>query len=261
MDGMSLLMMLEKLSEDFKYQLHPLTSGIPFWKMALYYSNALLFGSLQCRYMIRNSFRKHWITTSESFGKKRFVWSRNGIKIETLQRIRSQLKVSIPNVVAFAFAEGCRRVLSAERLLDTIYLGELLAMLPYPNCKPQNRFMGYSYTANISREYITTFSLKERLAHLKAEATEGILGPQPLLVYYLFKLVGRLPTMCFPLFMSGTQDSCYLSYVPCSKDKFSIFQAECEAVGAFPACFNETGKTITEILLKIMSPKCKLNCF
>lgn len=242
LDGMSLLMMLDKLSPDFKFQLNPLNSGFPFWKIGLYYLNALLFGSLQGLHMILNSFRKHWIQTSETFGKKRFAWCRNEIEIETLHKIRFQSMVSIPNILGFSFAESCRRILPPKRLLENIYVGEILAMLPYPNSKPQNRFMSYSYSVNISPEHAAEFSLKERLAASKAEANEAILGPQPLLIFHLFKIVGRLPTIFFPLFMSGTQDSCYLSHVPCSRETFSVFNTKCEAIGAFPACFSETGK-------------------
>jgi hypothetical protein len=244
MDGMSLLMMLDKLSDDFKYQLNPLISKFPVWKMALLYVNAFVFGSLHCLQVFRNVFKKHWIQNSEPFGKKHFVWSRNQVEIEALQKIRSQSKASIPNILALAFAEGCRRVLPSERLLKAIDVGEVLALLPYPNAKPQNRFTTCSYSANISPEIATYFTLKERLATLKEDANDAMIGPQPLIVYYMFKLIGRLPTMLFPLFLSETQDSLYLSHVPCSRDQFSLFDAKCEAVGAFPPCFNETGEKI-----------------
>jgi hypothetical protein len=175
-------------------------------------------------------------------GRKFLAWTNGVIELETLKGIRFDTKATISTIVAFAFVEACKIVLPKKRLVKEMRVSEVIAFFPYPNTNPQNRFTAFTYPIGLDN---TKESMFLKLRTTQRNSLAGIGGPEPLLIYYIAKIVGRFSYHVLPYVFSGANSSVHLSNIPCAKETFRFFNAECEDFMAFPPLPNDTGMCIS----------------
>jgi hypothetical protein len=222
-------------------------SQVPsFWTNARLYLNALVHLGPVALHLTWTRFRSHWVLRSRSRSpyagnNKIFAWSTTHLDFELLQRTRVQVQVNIPTIISHAFATACGRILPLARLRENenLTVGQIITFFPYSDKKPVNRFTSFSYSISIKGDALE--ALKE--SH-RAQVTAALQGSEALLLYYAFKVLGRMPVPLYPVCFSGSLDSFYLSNVPCSKGSFSFCGAECQDLAAFPPLPNQTGKRL-----------------
>jgi len=241
MDGMSILMMVDKLSDDFQYVLNPLTFRIPRWKMVFLYLCWFIYGTQGALKVVLNRFvRSHWVLKSKLPGESTsFAWSEL-IDLNLLRQIRVKTGSTVPTIVSQAFVHSCEQVIGHERMPKVSRVLELLAFVPYPHSGPQNRFAAFSYALHTK----PGVSWAERLQRTQENSSGSLSGPEPLMYYYGFRIFGRLPTILYPMFFGGAQGSFCITNAPGAKTHFSVCGVQAEEFGAFPPIINATGKNV-----------------
>jgi len=151
--------------------------------------------------------------------------------------------VTVNDVVILALVSALKSVLPRERLAAEIRVGTIIAMLPYPNTHPRNRFTNYSYKWNTQKAIARSFEdLSTSLQDISRRNFKALLGPESLTSLWVFDFYGRFPSWVTSIVMSGAYDSFFISNVPFSKGKAEIkFGGQLEEVSAWPPQPNDTG--------------------
>jgi NRPS condensation-like uncharacterized protein len=153
LDGLSFVMFFkEHLGRDFEYAVNPLKFKIPLWKRIMFYATSIIYGPAHLVHMmIAKSRRTPWVlrtdTNNNIASVKNFAWT-DYIPSSQIKKIRLNCpggNAAVNEIIAVALISAIKQVLPPERIPDELVMGTILALLPYPNSHPQNRFTNYSY--------------------------------------------------------------------------------------------------------------------
>ncbi|CAL8087675.1 unnamed protein product [Orchesella dallaii] len=241
MDALSFTMMIEKLTSNYNYYIDPcktLTKKT-FKEQVVNFIKFLYFGPLLFILLTTNRLRSFWPKIPQKCSKtlRNYTWSKP-IKLDQIREIRKSLKnASIPVIIDNAFISSTMQVLPRHRYPETWSLGELSALLPYKNSGPQNRFSIFSYEINVTQE-----NELERIQTTANEAAKEMTLPWILIGFLGLKIFGRFPKVVAQLPLFGTSNTLIMSYFPCSKTKFKLFQSvNVLDIWGFPPHGNNTG--------------------
>ncbi|CAL8138848.1 unnamed protein product [Orchesella dallaii] len=243
LDGFSMLTMFQKLGDGLNFYFHPQNFHIPFGKKMTFYLNAVIFGPYAFIIVILNKFKSFWprqITNGSAKTQSTYTWT-NSMNFEGIQKLRKKLENStIPTILENAFISAAKDILPDGRVPEQLNIGELAALFPYPNRCLQNRFAIFTYGINSLQNDF------DRIRASKEESWNGVTGPWIPLLYFIFKLSGRMPVFIHHMILGGGSTSLMMSNLPISKTRCSMLAGEANVleIWAFPPQPNDTGITI-----------------
>ncbi|CAL8138824.1 unnamed protein product [Orchesella dallaii] len=188
----------------------------------------LLFSSPKFAYslliiIILNKFKSFWprqITNGSAKTQSTYTWT-NSMDFEGIQKLRKKLENStIPTILENAFISAAKDILPAGRLPEQLNIGELAALFPYPNRYLQNRFAIFTSGINSLQNDF------DRIRASKEESWNDVTGPWIPLLYFIFKLSGRMPVFIHHMILRGGSTSLMMSNFPISKTKSSVLAGE-----------------------------------
>jgi len=124
-------------------------------------------------------------------------------------------KPTVNDIVTMAVLSAMTQILTSERLRSKVRVGSIIAMLPYPNFHPRNRFTNYSYKTNARIQIGNDQGqdIPKVLSELAVKNMKSLLGPQSLTCLWVFDFFGRFPAWVISIIMNGAYDSSFLMYL------------------------------------------------
>jgi len=218
MDGVSFMMMMKNhiSTAGFNEYLNPLEFKISLWHKFLFYANCILTGPYcVVTILYQKLFGSFWVSPlgKKLSGDRNYTWT-GPIDINTIKAIRGKgsKKTRFTHVISTAFASTLAKVLPKHKVLPEIHVGELVAMLPYPNPNPQNRFTIFTYPVLTDEK-----DFNSNLKKTTVKSNQSMLGPETLIFNMSVNVLGNFPSPIVKIFLAGTNHSVLYSSVPGSR--------------------------------------------
>jgi len=246
MDGFSFLMMAQHhfSASGLNYYVDPLKFKLPLKINFLFYLNFLFKGPYSMLLELNNKFNKiHWNLPQNTIksGKRVYTWAPK-LKLEKIQAIRKKTgskETSVTNVIITVAAIALAKILPEKKKLPQIQVQEIIALLPYPNSNPQNRFTAFTYPVSMR-----TDEPMKTLKSTTQNCFQRLIGALPLCYYYALKLVGHLPSAVANCMFYGTNHTICYSNIPLSRTYAKCFGTNLLDFYAYPPQRDDNGTFI-----------------
>ncbi|CAL8108250.1 unnamed protein product [Orchesella dallaii] len=222
MDGFCYINMYKKyLTTGITWYINPFEFHIPFWKIFLFYLNAVTFGAYATILLAITKTKKFWteLPSNGSPPRTYYAWAKQ-IDAEVIRKIRKKLNnPPLSSLIVNAYVTAAKEILPVGRVPDLLRVMELGALLPYPNDRLQNRFSFFYYGINSCQPDF------ERINATKKESWKAMTGPWILTTYSLIRLFGRFPVCFHSVVVAGGPNSLVMNNVPISKTRVRILES------------------------------------
>ena len=205
--------------EPVKFSVDPLKApSISSAIKLLLYVKALILGPMLLLNAMNvrevNGFHNKVVT-----GPKTFGWSKP-VNMDALKKIKIQTETTTTAVLMSAIG-GAMRNLAIKKNIPVprrIHAAPTVAMLPYPDTAPRNRF--------IVIHYMLDTGLSSRLERIKAAHKEALrlsTSVEPVVIFEIMKIGGRLPAALADALMGTLRATIILSNVPGPVESAKLF--------------------------------------
>jgi len=248
MDGISAASALNFAVADHpvKISVDPVNFSYPkvaFYVKLLGVLKFLIFGARAFFWSLATR-ETHEFTNKNLTGPKHMGWTRP-FHLDCVKAIRKSTGTSSTSVFASVFATALKNV-KKERVggqeLDRVYSVTTLALLPYPNRKPQNRFTIGHIGVNVRNTSSVIDRLQEAHHHVYSMATSYDLY----LHYVMTHLIGRCPERLIKYFLQISHASAIISNVPGPLEKLTILGSQVQQVAGWIPIKGRTGVCLVE---------------
>ncbi|CAL8108239.1 unnamed protein product [Orchesella dallaii] len=226
MDGLCGSRMFEKFfTTEYIWYINPYEFRIPFWKMFLFYLNAITFGAYATILLALTKTKKFWneLPSDGSPPRAYYAWTKQ-IDVEVVRSIKKNLNnPPLTSLIVNAYVAAAKEILPVGRVPDLLRVMELSAFLPYPNERLQNRFTSYYYGINSMQPDF------ERINATKKDSWKAMTGPWIPIFYLFISIFGRLPVCFHFIFVAGGPNSLMMNNVPISKTRVRVLE-NCDAL-------------------------------
>lgn len=143
-------------------------------------------------------------------GPKKLGWSRP-VSLDALKTMKNMTKTSTTAVLMSALGASLRSLAIKKKLEfpDKIHSSLTVAILPYPNTKPQNRFTVVLFPLNLA-----IGSTVDRIKSTYKSAQKMARSSEALVNFYLMRLLGQTSTLFCRCFIKLLHATMLLSNVP-----------------------------------------------
>jgi len=177
---------------------------------------------------LRDAVRSFTLLESNCFhgprltGPKKLGWSKP-VSLEALKTMKNVTKTSTTAVLMSALGASLRS-LAIQKKLDfpaRIHSSLTVAILPYPNMKPQNRFTVVLFPMNLA-----IGSTIDRIKSTYKSAQKLARSSEALVNFYLMRLLGQTSNIFCKLFNKLLHSTMLLSNVPGPAEKVTLFEGD-----------------------------------
>lgn len=256
-DGASFAILMDSVLTDrpLKYCMDPLKpfAGMTRWKQAWINLKALTLGPLDFILTLKSSILDDSPLILRKYSHQKFVdWSRP-LNLNSIKEIKNESGASLASILVSACtgslktlhekAEIKRGMGSTENLKipvpETISVGNMTVMLPYPCRELQNHFTTFSVPYPLAEE-----NMIRRLKCCDRVGRSYLGSSEPFFHFYVMKFSAVCPTMLQDILLELPAAPIVFSNIPGIQEPYQLFDRELIDVGAWLPLFKAYGKIL-----------------
>ena len=235
----------------FPYMVNPLAPPkVPAWRQALYKFNCALLGLTTVGKILyeASQIRSRFLTPGPYSGRHHFSLSRP-IKLSMLKEIKEVTHTSLPTILSSVIGASVQALdqrLSAggsegvndARSPNSIPIGLVGAILPYPSHKPRNRFtvVNFRVSTALRRTKLENLSATQRSMSTLATSPNGYIN------YVLFRIFGKCPAFVLQFMMRKGCTPIIYSNTPWASERVKLWGTPVENVFGWMPLLTTAGK-------------------
>ncbi|CAL8123323.1 unnamed protein product [Orchesella dallaii] len=253
MDGASFAIFMDSVLSDkpLRYCMDPLKPfpGMTLLKSAWIHFKALTVGPLDFILTLKSSILDDSPLILRKYSHKKFVdWSKP-IDLELVKEIKNRSGASIASILVSAITGGLRNLqegLAIKKgvqsivIPETISMGNMVVMLPYPTREMQNHFTTFSVPYPLAEE-----NMIRRLRTSDQVGRSYLGSSEPWFHFYVMKFSALCPRLVQDVLMELPAAPIVFSNIPGIKEPFQIFERQLVDVGAWLPLFKAYGMAIS----------------
>ncbi|ODN06199.1 hypothetical protein Ocin01_00492 [Orchesella cincta] len=253
MDGASFAIFMDSVLSDkpLRYCMDPMKPfpGMTLWRNAWIHFKALTVGPLDFILTLKASILDDSPLILRKYSHKKFVdWSKP-IDLDLVKEIKNCSGASIASILVSAITGALRNLqetlaikqnLKSIVIPETISMGNMVVMLPYPTREMQNHFTTFSVPYPLAEE-----NMIKRLRSSDQIGRSYLGSSEPWFHFYVMKFSALCPKLVQDILMELPAAPLVFSNIPGIKEPFQIFDRQLVDVGAWLPLFKAYGMAIS----------------
>lgn len=248
-DGASFAILMDAVLSDrpLRYCMDPLKpfAGMTVWKQGWIYFKMLTVGPLDFILTLKSSIFDTSPLILRKYSAHKFVdWSRP-LNLDLIKEIKNQSGASLASIFVCAMTGSLKNLQEKisirkgeipPKVPETINIGNMTVMLPYPSREMQNHFTTFSVPYPLAEE-----NMVGRLQGCDQVGRSYLGSSEPWFHFYIMKFSSLCPKIVQDILLELPAAPIVFSNIPGIKEPFQLFDRELIDIGAWLPMFKAYG--------------------